>query len=408
MSAVSKLISIYLFFVAGTVCAQNEKDSIRVTSETGVDQPDNYQYFSTNDFEQKTIFKLGTDARTYSFAERAIRGLALSWEQKLSKTISTELGWLAPAANQQAIFLNLRYYYNKSRKRSERSGDFLNNFNGNYFLIGASRSFTFDRGYDPVYNLGLQEESVYSLFYGRQQKVGKWGFFDLAGGFNYFTSWQQLLLSFNLKMGLAYGKFSRPKNDLQIAKYEEYKNTYEDTRGILKVSNPYMSLNSRREWGVGSTFSYERALFDNFSVTAKVDLSAFRQRIRIFSGNEMSYGSNSAQSITLDIEGRYYYRKRKDLLSGQLVRSFSGHYMLLAGRDIYSLYNGERDSDEGRKRRTTSGIGIAYYSWAIGWGSQQRIGKKGFFDFNLALDYSPVVNRFSPAAFVGAGLIIGK
>ena len=410
MSAANRFSQVLVLSLAMCQHMYAQQDSVSVSSEsTAGEEHDNYRYFSAKYFKQTGILKLANDAITNELGQEGIEGLQLSWEQKLTRSISAEAGWATPIANKHALFFNLRYYHKKSKKRTD-SWKSLNNFNGSYFLLGGHRSISNEWRPEWVGYLNpiLREKYVLSLLYGHQEKIGKWGFFDMAGGLNYFTTSRELQFSLNLKMGLAYGKFLKPDDDMSFLKYEDFKDDYALKKGILKWSNPYGRLGS--DWGAGFNFSYEYNITNKLSLMPKVRLAMVHQEIDrsfLFYTRDLAK-EFTHKSIALDLEARYYYNRARRLSAGQESKNFTGNYFYAEVENLVTLnqYNVEYYSNPD--------VEVKRHSWdlqpniGIGWGTQQRIGKRGFFEVNLGVEYETRSRSFYPESTVSVGLLFGR
>lgn len=114
------------------------------------------------------------------------------------------------------------------------------------------------------------------------------------------------------------------------------------------------------------------------------------------------------KSIALDLEARYYYNRARRLSAGQESKNFTGNYFYAEVENLVTLnqYNVEYYSNPD--------VEVKRHSWdlqpniGIGWGTQQRIGKRGFFEVNLGVEYETRSRSFYPESTVSVGLLFGR
>ncbi|UII29958.1 hypothetical protein LVD17_16800 [Fulvivirga ulvae] len=407
------IISVCLLLVVpASVYAQ--KDSVSVTSEiVDIENPDTYCYFSTADYEQKTIFKLSSDNFGYTGDFQRIPGFHVSFERKLSATFSAELGMITPVDHEYTVFANLRYYYNKGRKRRQHSKDGIDNFNGSYFLLGVYRTMHFNNYSESYYSniLRPEDQNLYTLLYGKQQKVGKWGFIDVAGGLSYIPQPSMLRFGMNFKVGLGYGKLSRANNDLQSSKFEASNDDYADKKGLLKIANPIMFMSISDGWYAGSMVAYERNLTSNISIVPmlRFSVSDMNQEFNLLDGKVMKHEFKGIR-IGFDLQARYFYNRNKRMRSGCLIKNFTGNYFFIEGEELLLYYDIESYFNDGIEARSSheKGVESTLSSLLIGWGTQQRLGKRGFLDLGVGWRY---INQEYPVNLgvnAQVGLLLGK
>ena len=371
-----------------------QQDTIYITTDSSDIQQfkkvKRYKYIDQNLLRRRTLYKFGLHINSFENRDR------LSVEHKIWPSFSAEVGILLPRSEYMGVYGQLRYYPSK-RAGAPESVKKVDNFNGHYFSVEANRGFEIDVNRNET-NVTAQEESkgVYSLGVGSQQKVGNWGFFDLSANLRYVQALDQVRFGLKFMTGLAYGK-SFVEEQYFTDKFEAFKSSYRKERQLFKLQDP--GLNIGPEFSSGTlSFGYERMLFQNFTINNRLSFygSSFKS-----SNGYRAYGS------TLSSELRYYYNFNKRMRLGHNPRSFSGHHVSLGVNNLFAFQRTRSDVERSSPAfRDLNGFDLAILQ--VGWGTQQRIGKRVFFDLGISLIYSTYDNALDYQFNSSLGITLGK
>ena len=326
-------------------------------------------------YEQKTIIKASLlSGSANSYESMWFDDAEISIERKLTPAISAEVGWVVPHGPKHNGYLNLRYYFAK-RPNSKNKYESANNFTGDYLSVGVLRSFKWRPKnhffYEP--NEGRYGTNTFSLGIGRQEKLGRFGFVDMGAAVEYNHFDKSLQVGLKLKSGLAWGPSRLIDPDSEGLGQT---NTYEEERGLFKVGMPSISL--RNGQLIASIHAeYELALMRDVSLVAGLNMHYFHQ-----SSGEISIFGN-ALDVNSDMAVRYYYNTRKKLNRNKTLRSFEGNYVSLKMSNVIRYYHRGFNTFP-----TTATLNVVKDpKISLLWGVQERIGKKGFLNFEVGPSY---------------------
>ncbi|MEL7002127.1 MAG: hypothetical protein AAFN93_05235 [Bacteroidota bacterium] len=389
--------------------SMSQQDSVVVTTDT-VDNGEfrkgkRYRYIDHSLFPRKTLFKYGVEVGSFT-PDR------LSVEHKITPSVSFELGWFVPRDERTGVFTQLRYYVSK-RKNAPDSERKVDNFSGNYFSISADRSVAIRTNNNKAFFSNIDYNSnTYSVSFGRQHKVGKWGFFDLSANLEYIN-YSRILedrFQFVLKLrgGAAYGR-TKGSNYLLEDKFSDFKTEYRREKYLFKLSNPSLGI-SRNQIGGGFTFGVERRLLNEFSLISNISIGASSfENIQISQpSEELKFNLYSAN---LGLELRYYYGHNKRLRKGSDFRPFSGTYI---GIGLNSLYTVRRFDFMSGEEPTMSQFwgdinGTDFLEYKLNWGMQKRVGKRIFLDMSFGITYDTFYdNLYLYNVNSSVGITLGK
>ncbi|MEM7550230.1 MAG: hypothetical protein AAF363_11165 [Bacteroidota bacterium] len=373
--------------------------SYEETSKKNFRKEKKYDYLDPDLYEQKTLFKIG--ARGLPILGASTRGndLSLLVERKIMPSVSIEGGFrgFVTEFNNFLIadaMVQLRYYLNKDKTGS------VDNFSGLYTGLRYLRQDLFNNEF-------ARSPNIYELSFGQQQKVGKWGFYDVSALISYSPDQELWQLSVSVLNGLGYGSFEglddkyRDKTEQKI-----YLNKF-----LWKVSPPRLFLNKRFKF-----FSFgvdrEQSIWKNLSLNVQVFVS--HSRNEILSGFPDLITSNlNTYSIGLNGSLRYYYNLKRMEERGSGSKSFHGNYFTFSTGFSYINTTGTEVFNISKLSEIREPD-----SYFTGWGLQRRIGKRGLFNFEAGLMvFNEFANVLGPvdksfnidlAARGSVSLLIGK
>lgn len=334
-----------------------------------------YKYIDHSLLERKTLFKLILPVQTIGSAARE----GLSIEHKVWPSFSLELGGYVPRFGENAVFSSARYYPGK-RKGAKNTRHKINNFTGNHFYASVAQGFSTRE--DIMYFSGFGDELMFQVGYGRQQKLGKWGFFNVGVGLQYFPERGTMSLGFDVQPGFAFGKSHDPHPS--YSKYEGFKNEYSSESTIFRLSDLSLfmwNISEGNRFEGSISFSVEQKISQNFSILAIANTSLSRQEHKRNNGTVTA----DRRVASLNLQSRYYYNLKKRLRKGANPRSFSGHYITALINNFYAT--GHSESVYLSERRIRRISGFDRLDIGLGWGIQERFGRRGFLDVNMALLY---------------------
>ena len=388
--------------------AWSQEDPVSVTAtEESSDGKAPYQYFDVNQFEQKTLYKISAFSEgTYTLSDIGI--LYMSVEKKLFASLSTEITWHTSYFQRHGLELGMRYYPNK-RAQSKAKKDRMNNFTGNY--ISASYIRGFELGDNQTSHFIYQgvlfdRENTYGISFGRQEKVGKWGFFDVRFPVKYFSEIGSLQFGFNISAGIGYGPTSAPETDHQPNKHTVHEGNFFEGKNVITLENPYLSFGEYFKTGRFS-LSGEFLIADYYSVVTNLVIGVTYD---IPAPTATSpHGSDWDQRVLALSTGiRRYVGVRQRLSKGKPVQKFTGTYIGVHAHSLFltsgvnvsegAIVNEEFVRPITRFTPTISG----HFGW------QQRLGKLVFFDVNLGTGYYTYLDTFELTGHIRTGIFLRK
>jgi len=383
------ILSAAIFFTSYAAFSQDESIEVS-TAEISESNNEQYKYFDIDEFEQSTIFKAYVNPNSFRIGflgfEDFINSFAV--EHKLKPSLSVELNGIYPRGDSDFriyAFGGILRYYPSKRESSNSKIDRANNFTGNYLGLGYHRNIlksSFVESSDGF--------SQYSLYYGRQQKVGKWGFFDIRGNLTYTPELNTLSLGIGALGGLGYGLSKDASlGDLSADKLDaqgEIKGKY-----LFGLSNPNLIL-TENNIGFG-TFSFIEISLGNY--VSLIPAVGFSYRTGAAEGTfNTFFGSGS-------VELRKYLGIPKKISSGNVVSAFTGNYLsinLAYTKQISRFFY--MDIENTFKANTISP--------SISYGWQQRAGKKAIFDFSFDLGYNSYIKEMTYGFGARIGILLKK
>ena len=395
-------IAAFLFLIS---TAKSQENPIIVTESNETDdRKTSYPYFDINQFEQKTLFKASASSDgSYTFSDLSI--LFLSVEQKIFPSLSGELTWHAAYYDRQTMSFRMRYYHNK-RAGSKAKKDRINNFTGNYISAGYGRTFgnPENQTYWVYGGTVFDNDQTYSISFGRQQKVGKWGYYDARFPIKYFSDFESLQFGFDLHVGIGYG----PTSGLESGEPDKYlaiEDGFFTSKNTISLENPYLSLGKRFKFS-GLTFSGEFQMMDYFSVVTSLNMSFVNDvYIPNFGSREPTY--IDSYRVTLSTEVRRYVGAQKRLLKGKPVQKFTGTYLGIKAYDLLHMSHLDITGEGLNRQNMKSGtIFSPLFSGHFGW--QQRLGKSVFFDVNIGTGYNTYWNTVEFTGHIRTGILLRK
>ena len=366
-----------------------------------------YQYFDINQFEQTTLLKAGFFLEAPASAI-SIDGLSFAVEQKFFPSLSGEVSWFTDYQDRPSLAFRTRYYPNK-RKRSEAKNDWVNNFTGNYVSAGYIRSFQYQEDLvgRVIGDTRVENNHTYALSFGRQQKLGKWGYFDTRLAMKYFQDFKTLFIGFDLNAGWAYGPTAARKEWTEEPdKHALLQGTFFNGRNTLSIENPYLQIGDLGQAG-GLTFSGEFKIMDYFSVVSNLSLWHNRFSFIQWLNNQWQKAGVERYGLTVSAELRRYIGVKHRLQKGKPVRAFTGSYLGLRLQNLF--YASEVKATEGEPRLGSFRPGTlvsptvgAHYGW------QQRLGKRIFADLNIGLGYDTYLRNLDLVGHTRMGVLLRK
>ena len=366
-----------------------------------------YQYFDINQFEQRTLLKAGmfvdgTFDRAYN------SGWLLTLEKKVFPSLSVEFTGYTAFYARPAWGFKTRYYPSK-RKQSQAKNDRVNNFTGNYISAGYMRNLpdSEEADYSLIRQSFFDNRNTFMLSFGRQQKVGKWGYFDTGFSVKYFTEFRSLQFGFDLNAGFGYGRSVPPSEHAEGAdKHGSLRKASYSGRNTLSIENPNLWLGETYR-AAGLTFSSEYKLMGYFSLVALLKLWHSQT---VLNGSRPDLPDNDKvdrYSMVLSTELRRYVGVRKRLNRGKPVQMFTGSYVALKIEDLLFTANRAPISFTGLNQSVRQGTIISPIIGGI-YGWQQRLGKLFFIDLNAGLAYHTNESAFRSIGRTRIGMFLRK
>ncbi|MGB3585418.1 MAG: hypothetical protein WBA23_02705 [Tunicatimonas sp.] len=189
------LIALSWLLPIQAVIAQRDTAAITYTEEAA-DSSDfslkeKYKYWTRANVEEKSMFKVGLSEFGWGGFIGPFIGYQSAYERKIGIPFSflalyrhSMTGW---GNNTLGADVALRYYY--ALPRRVMKGKSANNLSANYFSIQSNNSWN---GYRTarapgMFNSDLQifRSNSFSLLYGLQRRLGKYGYIDVNLGYGY-------------------------------------------------------------------------------------------------------------------------------------------------------------------------------------------------------------------------------
>ena len=406
MLRVNKRHLLITAFLLLQICVARSQDSLVTVTESSEtdDKKIAYPYFDINQFEQKTLFKASASSDgSYTFSDLSI--LFLSIEQKIFPSLSGELTWHTSYFERQVLTFRMRYYHNK-RARSKAKNDRVNNFTGNYISAGYGLTYGYreNQGFRVYGGTIFDNDQTYSIAVGRQQKVGKWGFFDARFPIQYFSDFESLQLGFNLHVGLGYGPTSGDESG-EPDEYVPIEDGFFSGKNTISTENPSMSIGKGFKL-VSLSFSGEFQVMDYFSVVTTLTAGLMNDLvIPNFEFREQTI--LDSYHLRLSAEVRRYMGVQKRLQKGKPVQKFTGTYVGVKAHEL--LYMTHLDIIGGALSHINLKSGTIVsplFSGHVGW--QQRLGKSVFFDVNMGTGYNTYLDTIELTGHIRTGILLRK
>lgn len=195
-----------------------QSDSVTVTYREEVADSssfsfkEKYDYFTRATVEETSMFRFGLSQIGFGGHYGLALEHTLGYERKLTKAISVLGQYRFGMSNWQQAHMGfdaaVRYYYSLLRRiRQQRSA---NNLSANYISLQLDNTW---RGREP-YVPGREGQTTYnsrfSLLYGIQRRLGKYGYFDVNAGISYYPQGGRMklrdkfLFDVNFAIGLGF------------------------------------------------------------------------------------------------------------------------------------------------------------------------------------------------------------
>ncbi|TRX61760.1 hypothetical protein FNH22_02990 [Fulvivirga sp. M361] len=389
----------------GTISTSVEEKSLEDFEEER-----KYQYVDQRWQERRSLIKLNVPITE----DVNIDGLGMSVEHKLKPSLSVELGWELPLYYGSSLFAQLRYYPSK-RKSSKSAYDRVNNFSGTYFAASFERSFG-QQGFDNAIYTSLEDDYIYGLSFGRQQKIGKWGFFDARIKAEYLSNLSTFRMGLSVGSGIAFGKSKSV--DTGASKFNEFSEGYTIGGGMFRISDPgfWYQPNTRNHTlgtvsGGRLTLGWEQQIMNNLSLIVQYRSQFNHGNSRRITKNYSSFFSSDNYNeyrIAIDMELRYYYNFNRHMRRGTATRNFEGNYISILIDDFYKNYFHNTDINLGGGPSGVDYKGFDEFKIGVAWGMQRRFGKRGFLDGGVGVSYDIGHEYFEPLMKASIGVMIGK
>jgi len=168
--------------------ANHGQESISTTTSTEKLEKVNYQYLDINEYEQKWLFRINSNVANSFIFPATIR-----IERKLSAAISLDVGLREDIQLRshdriqgETFEAGLKIYPIKLNMKGGQN-DQVDNFTGTYWRTSFG-----------VTNIGFGSNYDYTLSYGHQEKIGKWGVIDAFA----FASFRSNVFSKSFTLGI--------------------------------------------------------------------------------------------------------------------------------------------------------------------------------------------------------------
>ena len=364
--------------------SQTEDAEVSYTTET---QPEHtkksdrkYRYLDRKFIPEKSMLRLGTETTDYSISAEY-----LEYERKFGLSSSGLLGLTYDGeyrSERISIYGGYRYFYNHKKRIQE--GEQANNLIGSFVEGRVLRDLHIIRDY-----IDDQKLTSYSLAWGMQRRIGRYGYFGLSlgpvyspdrtsnvqfGGYDYRYQREvknRFDFNVNLRLAFAVGDRSKSRNsDIPYSKVVEnrlsdFTNQLSEEKTMFKIGINNFDF---QEWRYSMTnqIGVEHKITPVLSIFAELDIEHRAIYLE-------DYPLNGGY-VKLDggVSARYYYSLMKRMRLGKSGNNFSANYVALRVGDIIL-----KDSDP---YRNNSGP-----SFMAQWGVQRTFGKRFYIDTNVGL-----------------------
>ena len=397
-------LTVFLLLLVSSAKSQEDPISVTESNESGNGKIA-YQYFDINQFEQKTLYKASAFSEgSYTISDISL--IHLGVERKIYPSLSAEVTWHASYLDRHALVFGMRYYPNK-RAQSKAKKDRVNNFTGNYISASYGRSFQFGNSETTyvVRNVAVDNEQSYQISFGRQEKVGKWGFFDARFPFSYIPETESLQFGLNLLVGIGYGRTSTQEAKQVTDNNPPTEDTFFEGKNIITLENPYLSLGKHLKT-IGISFSGEFKIADYFSVVTNL-ITGFNDA-SLPTATSIRGANFNQYWLIVDTGLRRYIGVQKRLRNGKSVQRFTGTYFGVRAYRLFLLseVNVASDAIVNRDVVRSETRFSPMVSGQIGW--QERMGKSVFFDVNIGVGYDSYWNTFELTGQIRTGILLKK
>ena len=375
--------------------AQNDSTDVEYSTESMKESDyqsgKKYKYLDRNMIEEKYLLKAGLNSVT---EDEGAFGLFIEYERKLGLSHSISAGLHYDFFNTSDLHhdllnrsdLNLTYKYFYSSKKKINNNEKANNLNGPFVgFKGVIRNF----GNKEHFN--GDELNQYKMFWGIQNRLGRWGYLEFNAGINYtpnrlysnyysetnewITRHNRFNTYFGTKLAFAIGNPS--KNSQNPAPFStKVRNsinniTRQMDRDVIMFKVGFNQFDVSEEYyNIKGLFGIEQKILPTLSVLGEVKYSTYKN-------NDSQF---SISSYSFNIGTRYYYSLAKRMNNGVSVNNFSANYISLEVKDI-STHNGYNSDHKLQLSEHQNP------SLNLLWGMQRKIGKFNYLDFNTGLKF---------------------
>lgn len=404
------------FFSFGAIAQTSDTSFVTVSTETGTltkqQITDQYDYLFGTKVPARWMFKWNPVAGLDQQG-----ALNLSAEHKISPAFSLQLAYGIGGANYndslKLVVVNsdtffstesiayhhfnvqTRWYFDMPKRILENKS--ANNFSGNYLALEMALT---------AYGLGLHGRNAQfasknaniALRFGVQRRLFKYAYFDISygigarrvTGFDGYTNSPLKRLDFFANTQVAFGiAIFKPKMLLKqeltqcdvLQCFREERRMWKiDLFNLIRISdshNAKASLSIARE---------QKLAQSPFSVEIEVHAGANSNRSNLFIGHY----NNSGWNIGAQVQPRFYYMMRKQIVSGKSGNNLSGPYFAL-----HTFYKYKSLVKEDSFQDTSYKFDGTEQSFRVGpaWGFQYRIFKYVFIDLNFGMGFGVDLTR---------------
>ncbi|MEL6559449.1 MAG: hypothetical protein AAFQ94_14760 [Bacteroidota bacterium] len=386
-------IILWILFASVKIWAQDET----VTYSTTVEEEENsqvYRYFDINQYEQKLLFKVdlfgAENLLVDNSASVLISSLGLEYKYKpaISFDVDGMFSSILNSSQSSSLGAGVRYYPSK-RVGSKAKNYRVNNFTGSYLRLGYSGQFNNFRNEFSIPN-------GWDFSYGLQQKVGKWGYLDLAAVLTRENFTGTITLGTKISGGIAYGKSKKVKDMI----HRSPKNDLTWSKPIFFIDNPNVQFSDSHDW-VFASFSSEIHIKNYWTVRPSASFSHIRYNR--FASSVIGGGEPVDLVYNFSAEFRKYLGIRRRIEKGIETVSFSGFYLSLTFENLY-LRSEFFETDRFR-RSDRQGM---YFAPQMGIGWQHRVGNRFLFDVSSEVGYSVFTEKVINYSNIGVGILLNE
>lgn len=376
------------------IWAQEEAVSYSTAAEKE-ENPGDYKYFNIDEYEQNLLFKINLVGAENLLTENRTGVLISSFglEYKYRPAVSFDVEGMFSGvlnANQSGnLGAGVRYYPSK-RINSKAKYNRVNNFSGGYLRLGYSGQFD---DFKNEYRI----PTGWDFSYGRQQKVGKWGYLDIAAVLTRENHFGNITLNTKISGGLAYARSQKAEG---VVIDQEKTENYIWSGPIFYLNNPNIRLSDSYEW-VFIALASEIHLKDYWTVTPEINFGYFDYK-RVL-GSVAGDGRPIDITYNLSVEFRKYLGVRKRIEKGVDVSSFSGYYVSMSLENAYLRANFFRT--EGFNRPNLNDF---YFAPHIGLGWQERVGNRFLLNISTGVGYNIFTEKVINFSNIGVGILLNK